>query len=80
MAYVKLDIPAGVVNHGTDSEASGRWRDTNLVRWENGSMRPVGGWQFKTKQSASGQTQIVLIENVATPEKIRAMVAWKRWN
>jgi hypothetical protein len=67
MAYVKLDIPAGVVNHGTDSEASGRWRDTNLVRWENGSLRPVGGWQHKTQNSALGQVIILLTENVNSP-------------
>lgn len=80
MAYVKLDIPAGVVNHGTDSEASGRWRDTNLVRWENGSLRPVGGWQHKTQNSLLGQIIILLTENVNDPEKIRAMTAWKSNN
>lgn len=48
MALISLDIPAGVVNHGTDYDSEGRWRTANLVRWEQGSMRPVGGWQQRT--------------------------------
>lgn len=48
MALITLDIPAGVVNHGTDYDSEGRWRTANLVRWEQGSMRPIGGWQQRT--------------------------------
>jgi hypothetical protein len=44
MAYVSIDIPAGIFKHGTDLDSVGRWRDANLVRWQNGSVRPVGGW------------------------------------
>ena len=40
-----LEIPPGVVRIGTDMESSGRWRDTSLVRWRDGSLRPVGGWR-----------------------------------
>lgn len=45
MALIGLDIPAGAVRNGTDLDSSGRWRDVNLVRWENNSARPIGGWQ-----------------------------------
>ena len=45
MALIGLDIPAGVVRNGTDLDSAGRWRDANLVRWENNSARPVGGWE-----------------------------------
>lgn len=31
--------------NGDEYEAAGRWYDGNLVRWENGRMKPVGGWQ-----------------------------------
>lgn len=41
---VALDIPPGVVSIGTDEIASGRWRDANQVRWENGVLQPIGGW------------------------------------
>ena len=45
MALIGLDIPAGLVRNGTDLESSGRWLDANLIRWENNSVRPVGGWE-----------------------------------
>lgn len=41
---VKLDIPPGVYKNGTEYEAAGRWHDSSLVRWREGAMRPVGGW------------------------------------
>ena len=54
MALIELKIPAGVIRHGTDLDSSGRWRDTNLVRWRNGSARPVGGWEdFATSNGLS---------------------------
>lgn len=41
---VELKPPPGVVAHGTDLESEGRWHDASLVRWRDGSLRPVGGW------------------------------------
>jgi len=53
MPLVPLDIPAGVYRNGTEYESKGRWFDTNLVRWREGRLEPVGGWeQFDTTQSA----------------------------
>ena len=45
MPLIPLTIPAGVYRNGTDFQQSGRWRDANLVRWADGSMRPMGGWR-----------------------------------
>jgi len=45
MPLVPLQIPAGFYRNGTDLEGSGRWRDGSLVRWREGSLRPVGGWR-----------------------------------
>lgn len=53
MALIPLKIPAGVYRVGTDFEGQGRWRDTNLVRWQQGSLRPVGGWSSRQDLSAS---------------------------
>ena len=44
MALIKLELPAGIYSNGTDYESSGRWNNANLVRWQNNSIRPVGGW------------------------------------
>ena len=59
---IPLQIPPGVHRNGTDFESSNRWREASLVRWHDGSMRPVGGWVVR-KASA-----------FAAPP--RAMVAW----
>lgn len=44
MPLIPLQLPAGFYRNGTDLEGSGRWRDGSLVRWREGSLRPVGGW------------------------------------
>lgn len=47
MTLIPLDIPPGVRKVGTDLQAAGRWISSNLVRWRDGSLRPVGGWRTK---------------------------------
>ena len=47
MALIPLQLPPGVHRNGTDFESSNRWRDASLVRWHDGSMRPVGGWTVR---------------------------------
>lgn len=49
-----IDIPPGVYANGTEYEAKGRWRNANLVRWYNGHLRPVGGWQRFTNSPLTG--------------------------
>ncbi len=51
MALIPLQLPPGILRNGTDFEQSNRWRDANLVRWHNNSMRPVGG--FVTRVSSA---------------------------
>jgi len=64
MPLIPLKIQPGVYRVGTDFEGSNRWRDANLVRWHQGSMRPVGGWNEKVDVSS---------DLTATP---RAMHSW----
>lgn len=52
MALIPLDIPAGVYRNGTDFQSSGRWRDSNLVRWIDQTMRPVKGWRTRSSTAA----------------------------
>ena len=53
MALIDLNIPAGVYRNGTDLQSMGRWRDASLVRWNDGVMRPVGGWRLRSSTAAN---------------------------
>lgn len=50
---VPLELPPGVYANGTDLQASGRWLDASLVRWTEGTMRPVGGWSTRVDTSVA---------------------------
>lgn len=54
-----IEIPPGLVANGTEYEAKGRWRNANLVRWYNGRLRPVGGWQRFTASPLTGVPRAV---------------------
>lgn len=45
MALLPLDIPPGVVRPRTEYAMKGRWYDANHVRWSNGRLQPIGGWE-----------------------------------
>jgi len=53
MPYVTLEIPAGVYRNGTDLQAYNRWHDSNLVRWTDNAVRPVGGWLQKSETATA---------------------------
>lgn len=63
MTLLPLDIPAGFYRNGTDYEQSGRWRDGSLVRWLDGSLRPIGGWSVR--------------KSGFTTNPVRGMHAWQ---
>jgi hypothetical protein len=59
-----ITIPPGVYRRGSEAEVtSGRWYMANLVRWIEGVLRPIAGWE-----------KVVLSGLVASP--IRAMHQW----
>lgn len=57
MKLEQLNIPPGIYRNGTDYQSKGRWYDANLVRWENGAMLPVGGWQVWTGSTLTGKAR-----------------------
>jgi len=60
MPLVPLDIPAGVYRNGTEYESKGRWFDTNLVRWREGRLEPVGGWLKFDETALDGAARGIL--------------------
>lgn len=63
MALIPINIPPGVYRNGTELQSSGRWYDTNLVRWNEGIMSPVGGWERRGTVTLTG--------------KARSLITWK---
>jgi hypothetical protein len=57
MAYIPLQIPPGVFKNGTEYQSKGRWNGSNLVRWFEGTIRPVGGWRKRTATQLSGKAR-----------------------
>lgn len=41
----KLKLRPGFYKNGTRYAGVGRWIDGDLVRWNNGVLKPIGGWQ-----------------------------------
>ena len=57
---VKFSPPPGVFKNGTPYQEKGRWSDCNLVRWKNGRLQPLGGWEkvIGTPITGIGRTMI----------------------
>ena len=45
MALQPIKIPAGFFRNATQYQAKNRWYKGNLVRFSEGRLRPIGGWQ-----------------------------------
>jgi hypothetical protein len=54
MALIPLKIPAGVFRNGTEYQSAGRYYDSNLVRWFEGTLRPIGGWRKRSTSQMTG--------------------------
>lgn len=66
--FFPLRLPPGVVRGGTPQESAGRFYASNLVRWDDGHLQPVGGWR-KRNAAASAMSGLA-----------RAMLAWRSNN
>lgn len=61
MALIPLNIPAGQYRNGTEYQSKGRWRDANLVRWQEGALRPIGGWRQRGSVDIDGVVRSMLV-------------------
>lgn len=41
----EIEIPPGVVHKPTKASNSSNWRETNLMRWVDGQLTPIRGWE-----------------------------------
>lgn len=75
MSLVPLNLAPGMYKNGTPYGRKLRWTDGNLVRWHDGSIRPIGGWSRRI-DPASGNNMASLISTPAD-EAVRDMFAWR---
>jgi hypothetical protein len=57
---IPLQFPPGVYRAGTEYQSKGRYYDANLVRWFEGTIRPVGGWRSRSASTVTGKARCVL--------------------
>jgi hypothetical protein len=60
MPLIPLKIPAGVYRNGTEYQSAGRYYDSNLVRWFEGTLRPIGGWRKRSSSQMTGSCRGLL--------------------
>ncbi len=63
MSLAKLEIPPGVSRKGTIYQTAGRYYDSDLIRFNEGNIGPIGGWTARTTSAMTG--------------KPRALIAWR---
>lgn len=75
MPLVPLDIPPGFYRNGTAYQSKGRWAEGNLVRWGDGALRPLNGWE-RTRDTATKAVLNTIITDPAN-EAIRGAFRWR---
>lgn len=73
MPILNISFPPGMSQNGTPYSRKGRWEDGSLVRYHDGSVRPIGGW---ASRSAGGVTVPALYPD-ASLEAVRDIFPWR---
>lgn len=73
MPLIPIELKPGVYKNGTPYSGKLRWADSNLVRWKDGAIRVVGGWERRIDE---GGVAIPALFADATTEAPRNIIAW----
>jgi len=68
MALLPIKIAPGFFKNGTQYQAKNRWYSGNLVRFSEGRLRPIGGWQrlAETQITKKGGIETLTITTAGT--------------
>lgn len=67
--FVPLNLPPGLAKNGTVYQNRNRWINGNLIRFYEGTIRPVGGWSL-ARTTADAEVQVA--------GKPRCSYAWRK--
>lgn len=73
MPLVPIVLQPGVYKNGTPYSGKSRWADSNLVRWKDGAIRVIGGWERRA--DGNGDAIPALFAD-ASVEAVRNVIAW----
>lgn len=54
-----IALPPGVINLPTKASNSAQWQEVNLLRWDNGRVCPVGGWEKFTYATPASRIRAI---------------------
>lgn len=54
-----LQLPPGLERNNTAYDTVDRWYDTNLVRWQSGTLKPIPGWSRITGSALTGTIRAI---------------------
>jgi hypothetical protein len=57
---ITIAVPPGVVQSGTPSTNPGRWYASNMVRWHENHVQPIGGWERATSSPLPSKARAIL--------------------
>ncbi len=60
MSLFPIDLPPGCYRNGTESQAEGRYYNTDLVRFMDGTLRPIRGWRQRGEDSVTGKARAII--------------------
>ena len=66
MPLKPITLPPGVYRNGTPYDAKNRYFDSNLIRWHDGALRPIGGWERRTDGSDTDIPPMFLDPSIET--------------
>lgn len=60
MPIVEIKFPPGVRDNGTADQSEMRWERASLIRWANGEMTPIGGFEQDVFSKPAGRVRKAL--------------------
>lgn len=61
MAFMTFELPPGLSSRGTQYQNKGRWKVSSFVRWYEGAMKAIGGWDKRITSAITGKGRSMIV-------------------